>query len=175
MENTAHNCLPAYSIRLHFNENLIFEMSFRSACSCSVLSRPSFTMLCVNVDSTTGLPRKISSREKIHSYITWHLRLPLFTFVLQELTQSVMFCFQTALSIYRSFPVELFFLQRSLQITHKSVDPLDFTSCISSRMSRSRSREWSSQIFILTPEPSVFPDFFTSVLLPKHAHNNRNP
>ena len=125
-QNQSCNCsLPLYwkirhiiaylPIRLHFNENLIFEMSFRSACSCSVLSRPSFTMLCVNVDSTTGLPRKISSREKIHSYTTWHydsLCLRLFSRSLHNLT--CMFCFQTSLSIYRSFPVELFFLQRSL-------------------------------------------------------------
>ena len=104
-------------IRLHFNENLIFEMSFRSACSCSVLSRPSFTMLCINVDSTTGLPRKISSREKIHSYTTWHydsLCLRLSSRSLHNPDNlTCMFCFQTALSIYRSFPVALFFLQRS--------------------------------------------------------------
>ena len=60
-------------IRFHFNENLIFEMGYQSACKFRVaplLSRPSFTMLCVNVDSTTGLTRKISSREQIYSFST---------------------------------------------------------------------------------------------------------
>ena len=82
--NTTHFYLLAYSIAFRFSKCAIDR---RASSSYSLLSRPAFTMLCVKVKSTTGLPQKISSKEK-HKFVfcqytsrNWHYdsgSIPLF-------------------------------------------------------------------------------------------------
>ena len=154
-------------------------MSFRSACSCSVLSRPSFTMLCVNVDSTTGLPRKISSREKIYSFSA-NVRLQLgittaFVYVCPPdpkaytICKSIWRAYFAFKHHYRSiavFPLSYFFFKGAFRSPIKALIHLTL---------RFVYRENGVLNFLLTPEPSVFSQIFTSVFPAKHAHNNRNP